>query len=197
MLDEKAQLFTLEGVAAASIMLIVIIYAIDATSMTPLTASTSSVHVEAELRAMGQDIFNILDYAEPGYRSKLKSDVVAWSWNPREYIWSGSNYTEKGTTNVTGNLTNITELFNATLIRQGTAHNLDFVFLYPGADNKTYPVKIKVIFNGDPSNNAVIVSRKIVLHDSDNVNTDSTIKDIDSSSNFYNIVDIKLTLWRM
>ncbi|MBU4139532.1 MAG: hypothetical protein KJ729_06295 [Euryarchaeota archaeon] len=197
MFDDKAQLHTLEGVAAASIMLIVIIYAIDATSMTPLTASTSNVHVEAELQSMGRDIFNILDYAEPGYRSKLKSDIVAWTWNPKEYIWSGSNYTEKGTTNVTGNLTNITELFNATLIRQGTAHNLDFIFLYPDPDNKTYPVKIKVIFNGDPSNNAVIVSRKIVLQDSDNVNTDSTIKDIDPSSNFYNIVDIKLTLWRM
>ena len=196
MFDDKAQLFTLESVAAASIMLIVIIYAIDATSMTPLTASTSSVHVEAELRAMGQDIFNILDYAEPGYRSRLKMDIAAW--DGKEYIWSGSNYTIKGTTNVTGNLTNITELLNTTLIKQGTAHNLDVVFLSRRPDNTTYPVKIKIIFNGDPSNNAVIVSRKIVLQNSDiNTNNTRTIEDIDLSSNFYNIVDIKLTLWRM
>ena len=65
MFDDKAQLHTLEGVAASVILLIVIIYAIDATSMTPLTASTSSVHVESELQTLGQDIFNTLDYAEP------------------------------------------------------------------------------------------------------------------------------------
>jgi hypothetical protein len=196
MFDEKAQLHTLEGVAAASIMLIVIIYAIDATSMTPLTASTSSVHVEAELRAMGQDIFNILDYAEPGYISKLKMDIAAW--DGKEYIWSGSNYTVKGTANVTGNLTNITELLNATLIRKGTAHNLDVVFLSCRPDNTTYPVNVKIIFNGDPSNNAVIISRKIVLQDTDiNTNYSGPIEDIDPYSNFRNIVDIKLTLWRM
>lgn len=194
MFNEKAQLYTLEAVAAASIMLMVIIYAIDATSMTPLTASTSSVHVEAELIAMGQDIFNILDYAEPGYRSRLKMDIAAW--DGKEYIWSGSNYTIKGTTNVTGNITNITELLNATLIKQGIAHNLDLVFLSRRPDNTTYPVKVKIIFNGDPSNNAVIVSRKIALQNSDNVNP-RTIEDIDLSSNFYNIVDIKLVLWRM
>ncbi|MDP3103766.1 MAG: hypothetical protein Q8M95_04070 [Candidatus Methanoperedens sp.] len=196
MFDEKAQLYTLEAVAAVSIMLIVIIYAIDATSMTPLTASTSSVHVEAELRAMGHDIFNILDYAEPNYSSKLKMDIAAW--DGKEYIWSGSNYTIKGTTNVTGKLTNITELLNATLIKQGTAHNLDVVFLSRRPDNTTYPVKITIIFNGDPSNNAVIVSRKIVLQDSDlGSNYAGPIEDIDTNSNFRNIVDIKLTLWRM
>ncbi len=196
MFNEKAQLYTLEGVAAASIMLIVIIYAIDATSMTPLTASTSSVHVEAELRALGQDIFNILDYAEPGYRSKLKMDMVAW--DGKEYIWNGANYTVKGTTNVPSNLTNITEIFNSTLIKQGTAHNLDVTFLSRKPDNTTYPVKIKIIFNGDPSNNAVIVSRKIVLQDSDIIgNYSGPIEDIDPLSNFRNIVDLKLTLWRM
>lgn len=195
MFDEKAQLYTLEAVAAASIMLIVIIYAIDATSMTPLTASTSSVHVEAELIAMGHDIFNILDYAEPGYTSRLKMDIAAW--DGKEYIWSGSNYTVKGTTNVTGKLTNLTELLNVTLIKQGTAHNLDLVFLSRRPDNTTYPVKVKIIYNGDPSNNAVIVSRKIVLQNSDNLNPTNPIEDIDLSSNFYNIVDIKLTLWRM
>lgn len=196
MFNEKAQLYTLEGVAAASIMLIVIIYAIDATSMTPLTASTSSVHVEAELRALGQDVFNILDYAEPGYISKLKMDIVAW--DGKEYIWSGANYSVKGTTNVTGNLTNITELFNATLIKQGTAHNLDVTFISRRPDDTTYPAKIKIIFNGDPSNNAVIVSRKIVLQDSDLIsNYSGPIEDIDPLSNFRNIVDLKLTLWRM
>jgi len=191
MFDDKAQMHTLEGVAAATIMLLVIVYAIDATSMTPLTSSTANVHVETELQVLGQDILGALDYAEPGYNSMLKNDVL--TWNGSEYIWSGTNYTEKGgIVNLTNNLTNI---LNATLIGQGIAHNVEFTFL---TNNGTSYSTERMIYNGDPSENAVIVSRKIVLQ-----NTDFTppasypIHDIDPSTNLYNIVDVKLILWRM
>lgn len=191
MFDEKAQMHTLEGVASATIMLLVIVYAIDATSMTPLTSSTANVHVETELQALGQDILSALDYAEPGYNSKLKNDILGW--NGSEYIWSGTNYTEKGgTVNLTNNLTTI---LNATLIRQGIAHNVEMTYL---SDNGTSFSSQKMIYNGDPSNNAVIVSRKIVLQNSDfNPSSGYPIKDIDPSTNLYNIVDVKLILWRM
>lgn len=191
MFDEKAQMHTLEGVAAATIMLLVIVYAIDATSMTPLTSSTANVHVETELQVLGQDILSALDYAEPGYNSKLKNDIMGW--NGSENIWSGTNYTKKGgTTNLTNDLTII---LNATLVRQGIAHNVEMTYL---SDNGTSFSTQKMIYNGDPSNNAVIVSRKIVLQNSDfNPSSDYPIKDIDPSTNLYNIVDVKLILWRM
>jgi hypothetical protein len=190
MFDEKAQMHTLEGVAAATIMLLVIVYAIDATSMTPLTSSTANVHVETELQVLGQDILGALDYAEPGYNSKLKNDVLNWSGS--EYVWSGSDYIKKGgTANLTNNLSNI---LNATLISQGIAHNVELTFL---ADNGTSFSSQKMIYNGDPSNNAVIVSRKIVLQSSDTIYSGNPIKDIDPSTNLYNIVDVKLILWRM
>ena len=78
MFDEKGQLHTLEGVAAATILLLVIVYAIDATSMTPLTSSTSSLHVEYELRTLGQDVLNMMDYAEPGYNAAFKIGLLSW-----------------------------------------------------------------------------------------------------------------------
>ncbi|KCZ71765.1 hypothetical protein ANME2D_01820 [Candidatus Methanoperedens nitroreducens] len=201
MFDEKAQLHTLEGVAAAVIILLVIIYAIDATSMTPLTASTASVHVETELRALGQDILNTLDYAEPGHTSKLKNDILAW--NGSVYTWSGSNYTVRiGTDNLNNNLT---EIFRDTLVEQGIAHSVELTFI----DNSTLiPYTVNMIYNGDPSNNAVVVSRKFILQnigpidgedrpEGDSIDTHNPIKDIDPSTNLYNIVDIRLILWRM
>ncbi len=191
--DEKAQLHTLEGVAAATIMLLVIVYAIDATSMTPLTSSTANVHVEVELQLLGQDILSALDYAEPGYNSKLKNDISNWSGS--EYIWTATNYTKLSSGQITqNNLTNnLTEILKATLVRRGIAHNVVLTFI----DDTTFsPTSEYMIYNGDPSDNAVIVSRKLVLHNSDN--PDSTkIKDIDPSTNLYNIVDVKLVLWRM
>jgi hypothetical protein len=59
-----------------------------------------------------------------------------------------------------------------------------------------------MIYNGDPSDNAVIVSRKLTLHDGD-INTTKypgnplALEDIDPATNLFNIVEIRLTLWRM
>jgi len=191
MLDDKAQIHTLEGVAAATIMLLVIVYAIDATSMTPLTSSTANVHVETELQVLGQDILGALDYAEPGYNSNLKNDVL--EWNGKEYIWNGMKYMEKGNAsypqnNLTNNLTNI---LTSTLITQGIAHSVEITYL---KNNGNSLFTLRMIYNGNPSDNAVIVSRKIVLHDSDKP---IIFPDIDPSTDLYNIVDVKLILWRM
>ena len=193
--DEKGQMHTLEGVAAATIMLLVIVYAIDATSMTPLTSSTANVHVETELQVIGQDILGALDYAEPGYNSKLKNDVLVWSG--REYIWDGTNYMERGNASYSqNNLTNnLTKILKSTLVVQGIAHSVELTYL---AKNGTSLLTQKMIYNGNPSDNAVIVSRKIVLHNSDNSYNPGNIllTDIDPSD-LYNVVDVKLILWRM
>lgn len=196
--NDKAQLHTLEGVAAATTMLLVIVYAIDATSMTPLTSSTANLHVETEIALLGQDILGALDYAEPGYNSKLKNDLA--TWNGKTYIWNGTRYMENGNAsylqnNLTNNLTNI---LNPTLTAQGIAHNVELIFL---TDNGTsFSSALSMIYNGNPSDNAVIVSRKLTLHDGD-INTTkypgNPIEKIDPSTNLFNIVEIRLTLWRM
>ncbi|KAB2948513.1 MAG: hypothetical protein F9K14_00575 [Candidatus Methanoperedens sp.] len=186
---------TMEGVAAATIMLLVIVYAIDATSMTPLTSSTANVHVETELQVLGQDILGALDYAEPGYNSNLTNDILRW--NGKEYIWDGTNYMEKGNASYSqNNLTNnLTNNLKYTLIKQGIAHSVELTFL---RNDGTFLVTQKMIYNGNPSDNAVIVSRKIAIHNSDNPNaTNIQLTDIDPSTNLYNIVDVKLILWRM
>jgi len=196
MLDEKAQLHTLEGVAAATLILLVIIYAIDATSMTPLTSSTSNAHVQSELVALGQDILNTLDYEEPGYNSKLKNDILNWDGN--QYIWNGYDYILDGGTNYLNN-SNLSSILKKTLISQGIAHKVEIVYLINSSNNIITSAPDKMIDAGIPSNNAVIVSRKIVLQDTDCTGggcNSGKYLDIDPSTNLYNIVDIKLILWR-
>ncbi len=195
MLDEKAQLHTLEGVAAATIMLLVIVYAIEATSMTPLTSSTANVHVETELAVLGQDILNALDYAEPGYNSKLKNDIITWNGN--EYVWNGTKYAEKNNASASPLTSNLTIITNATLIGQGIAHNVELTYI-ANVSNITSPASSIMIYNGDPSENAVIISRKLVLQNTDfSPAANYPVKDIDPSTNLYNVVEVKLTLWRM
>jgi len=200
MSNEKAQMYTLEGMIAAAIMILIMVYTIEATSLTPLTSSTANVHVESELQAVGQDILEVLDYNEPGYDSRLKGDVSVWKG--REYTWNGTKYMESGNSTYSqNNLTNnLTEILSAILVRQGIAHNVEITFLVLNTDNSTSSSNSRMIYNGDPSNNAVMVFRKLVLHDGDVNNTkfpNNPIGDIDPSTNLYNIVDVKLVLWRM
>ena len=203
MFDEKAQLHTLEGVAAATIMLTVIIYAIDATSMTPLTSSTANEHVETELAILGQDILNTLDYAEPGDSSKLKKDFAKIdNWITKEYVWDGAKYVETvDSMNLLRN-SSLADVLNVTVASRGIAHNVEITYLRT-VDNVTSPYSTRFIYNGDPSNNAVILSRKIVLHNTDCAGDDGCeddeerpINDIDPSTDLYNIIDVKLILWR-
>jgi len=194
MFDEKAQLHTLEGVSAAAIMLLILLYAIEATSLTPLTSSTANVHVESELQIMGQDILSALDYAEPGYDSRLKSDVS--NWNGSEFSWNGTYYVDISKKNLSNNMTGI---FEKVLVNWGIAHNVELKYLTI-SENQTSTASSTMIYNGDPSNNAIIVSRKIVLQNG-NINASNfpsnPIPDIDPSTNLYNIVDVKIILWRM
>lgn len=196
MFDDKAQLHTLEGVAAATLILLVIIYAIDATSMTPLTSSTASVHMESELRSLGRGILDTLDYAEPGYNSKLKNDISGW--NGTQYIWNGGKYVNSADSQ--DNLTNnMTVVLRSVLVNDSIAHNVELTYLTI-LDNVTIPVDLNMIYNGEPSDNAVIVSRKLVLHDGDinvTADPDNPISDIDTSTALWNIVDVKIILWRL
>ncbi len=193
MLDEKAQMHTLEGVAAATIMLLVIVYAMDATTLTPVSSSTASVHMVTELQTLGQDILSALDYAEPGYNSKLKNDIM--TWDGTEYTWNGTKYVEsRNATNILSN--NLAQILNASLVSRGIAHNVEINFLRDSGTSLDHD-NWKIIYNGDPSNNAVIISRKIVLQNSDfNPDENYPVEDIDFSTNLYNIVDVKLILWR-
>ena len=193
MLDEKAQMHTLEGVAAATIMLLVIVYAMDATTLTPVSSSTASVHMVTELQTLGQDILSALDYAEPGYNSKLKNDIM--TWDGTEYTWNGTKYVDSGNaTNILPN--NLTQILNASLVSRGIAHNVEINFLRDNGTSLDHD-NWKMIYNGDPSNNAVIISRKIVLQNSDfNPDANYPVEDIDFSTNLFNIVDVKLILWR-
>jgi hypothetical protein len=197
MFDEKAQLHTLEGVAAATLILLVIIYAIDATSITPLTTSTSNAHVESELMTMGQDILNTLDYEEPGYNSQLKIDILNWSGY--QYVWTGNDYIENGGYYPLNN-SSLAQNLKLTLVSQGIAHRVDVVYLLTNTNNITGTSAPETMINaGEPSDNAVVISRKIVLQntDKDNPLNNSQIRDIDTTSNLYNIVDIRLILWRI
>ncbi|MDG6244207.1 MAG: hypothetical protein QCH31_07425 [Methanolobus sp.] len=187
---------TLEAVMAALIMIGVIVFAVEATSLTPLTSSTANAHIEAQLQTMGQDMLNVLSYAPYGHESPLKDDIK--NWDGREYVWNGTAYQSRDSDNIALADSSLKDMLLFIAIPRGIAHNVHFTWI----DTNGITIGRPYIYNGDPSDNAVIISKKVVLSDKEIGNSSSFfintgIPDADTNSGFYNIVNVRMTLWRM
>ncbi len=184
--NEKAQLYTMEGIASAMLLVLVIIFVLKAAPMTASTASASHRQMESQLITVGQDLLTVLDYkTEYEQYSKLKQAIISWKGGR----FDGQN--EVRPTETKALATTLSE----TLGRSGIVYNLEVFF------NTESGIGSLVLFwNGRPSDSAVIVSRKIILHDEDMITNPTLggfITDRDSNSVFYNVLDVRLTLWRM
>lgn len=194
--DSLGQMHTLEAVTATMIMVSVIVFTVQATSLTPLTSSTANAHIEAQMQTMGQDMLNVLDHASSGDTSPIRQDII--SWNGEEYSWNGTAYCSVTTTDYTLLNSSTEGILKEIAVPRGIAHNVLFSYI----DSSGLPQGTAYIYNGDPSDNAVSISRKVLLsnHDISDPATflaNTGIPDSDPSSDFYNIVDVRLTLWRM
>ena len=186
---------TLEAIMATTIMIAVLVFAVQATALTPLTSSTANAHIESQIHTLGQDMLTVLDHSAYGTNSALKDQII--EWNGDEYVWTATSYCSR--TNSSDILAGpLTEMLELVVIENGIAHNIEFTFNTETGSSQTIPL----IYNGDPSDNAVIISRKVLISNTDiedavTFASDTGIFDMDSSTDYYNIIDVKLTMWRM
>ncbi|MEM2924488.1 MAG: hypothetical protein QXJ68_02215 [Methanocellales archaeon] len=183
-LNESGQLYTLEALAAASLILAALLFITKATPLTPLTSSASNQQIEFYLAMLGQDLLTTSNYSpDPlNISSPLKSNILNWT-GTRENNLQGKL-----------NLSEFEKLLISTLSNRGIAYDLEIIYINT---SKWDLATGAIIWNGEPSDNAVTVYESVVIYDSDKINKNNPIKDIDSTSDFYNLVLVKLTLWRM
>ncbi|WMW21555.1 hypothetical protein RE476_09160 [Methanolobus mangrovi] len=191
--DSCAQLHTLEALMALIIITGIIIFTVQATSLTPLTSSTANAHIEAQLQTLAQDMLTVLDHSQSGHNSSLKEDIL--NWDGDEYAWNSTAYHSELNNTLTSSST---EILKSVIVPKGIAHNVEFAVINDAGAVMTLPY----IYNGEPSDNAVTVSRRILLSNSDISNSSqfqsyTGIADADTSTDFYNLIDVKMTLWRM
>lgn len=207
-IQNSGQMHTLEGFGAAVLLFLVLIFAAQATSITPLTSSAANQHVEAQLQFYGQDILAAMDYKEDASTmTTLKSAIV--TWNGSAYNWNGSAYVMSGNTEY--KMDNLfTRTLRSALVQRSIAHNVEIGHIDNTTWNTTPRYVLKqctssgtggMLCSGMPSDNAVIVSRIVVLHDEDVSSTEfynnTGIGDLDGTTNFYNVINIRMVLWRM
>lgn len=215
--DNKGQIHTLEGLMASIIMLLVLVMVINNTAVTPLSSSTTNKHVQLELMNMGEDLLASLDYTHDPTtcpNTPLKEAIL--EWNGDQFVWNGKYFKDVSPPNAIYtdmNNTTFAETLNSTFSQLGIAYDVEIVYF----TNGTNAIAKKMIWNGDPSDNSVTVTRMVMFHDDDKMNIvgpiggntpcvfspnpngipDADKDTIPGAKGFYNIVYVRLTLWRM
>jgi hypothetical protein len=205
-LGDKGQIQTVEAITAAIIMLSVLVLVIQATSVTPLTASFTNQHIKLELQNIGTDLLTTLDETpsannyDPNTYSMLKMSVLNWMnfYHYDYFAWSNDADKYKSLTDYTNPQldTPLGEYLSYLLKYYGIAYNVEVRYSYVDALGQVNVKNAKMIWNGDPSENSVTVSRIVVLHDLDSSDM-SVIPDFSPTTSLYNVVEVKLTLWVM
>lgn len=196
--SNRAQAHTLEGIAAAILVLASVIFALQVTAVTPLTASTASQHIENQQKGAATGLLVTADE-----RGALREMVLYWN--------------ESGTTfhNISGNEsfyttrnppTEFGELLEETFAEQGIAYNVNLRFLTTDGDQR----ERSLVYLGKPSDHSVTVHASVPIYDDDHIldadrtENSTTVSeatfyapDVSPESHLYNVIEVEVILWRM
>ena len=192
----RGQIYTLEAVIAAVLLVSSLVFALQVTAVTPLSASTSNQHIENQQRASASGVLTAAEEA-----GALKNAVLYWDNSTEQYHDAGQlgYYTSDYPPNEFGNIT------ERAFAGRGLAVN---VRIYPYANSTD---TTRLVYRGEPSDNAVSASRTVTIYNDDNLtappsnqtvvadadNFDEAVPGDSGGSGVYNVVRVEVTVWRM
>jgi hypothetical protein len=195
--DTRGQAHTLEGVVSSLILLSAVVFALEMTAVTPLSASTSSQHIENQQEATARGV--LASAAETG---ALERAVLSWN-DSNEQFYNTSDlgyFTSDPPPNDLG------DMFDRSFNRKGVAYN---VYLhYQDGDGSMDSQRF--VYQGRPSDNAVQATWTLTLFENDPIHdheeTPTSVEVSDESTYFapaasdgavYNVVRVEVIVWRI
>lgn len=192
----RAQVHTLEAVVGAFLLLASITFAIQMTAVTPLSASTSSQHVENQLQASAEGVL-----ADAVESNELEPALLYWDETRFQFhnTSGDSYYRSKSPPNEFGRT--LERAFDS----RGIAYNV-YLQYYAGNGRQSD----RMVYRGSPSENAVRATRTVLLVDDetllDETKSDTNIlinesnyfaPDMAPNSSVYNVVTVEVVAWRI
>ncbi|WP_123623449.1 hypothetical protein [Halorubrum sp. CSM-61] len=207
----RAQAHTLEAFAAAILLVAGLTFALQATAVTPLSASTSNQHIENQQRAVATDL--LATSAENG---DLRDAML--HWNPENETFASSHpefeyYTRAaGPNGFAAALGGFGESLNRSLVDRRIAVNVDL--RHYNTTDRTERETTSLIHMGSPSNNAVSATRTVALSADANLTApgyeESTLRGLadgtdtgefyaneTGSGPLFTYVEVRIVVWRM
>jgi len=193
---DRGQSYTLESIAAGVLVLSAVVFAIQATAVTPLSVSTASQHVENQQREVADTLL-----AQAATNGTLRSAVLYWNPDNRTFVnATAEGYLGRTPDNVFGN--QLSRVF---------ADSDVAINVYVGYDTPSGPKRQTMVYQGTPSDNAVSASRPVVLMDEDELRgpyanetlngTNATdafyAPDVAPNGSVYNVAEVRIVAWRI
>jgi hypothetical protein len=191
----RGQAHTLEAIVASLVLLTGLIFALQMTAVTPLSASTSSQHIENQQQAISDGLL-----ATAAERNALKPALLYWNNSSAQYHNASETglgvYASTPPDNTFGGM--LERVFDD----RGIAYN---VYIRFRGDRSRSP--IIYLYNGRPSDNAVSASYTVTLTDDDHLyDTDGTQNETtlseasgfpvpDRGTHVYDTVRVEVVSW--
>ena len=192
----RGQAHTLEAVIGAVLLVSSLVFALQATAVTPLSASTSNQHIENQQRASAAGVLTAAQEA-----GALQEAVLYWNDSEAEFHDAEQErdyYTNGDPPNEFGNITE--RAFEG----RGLAVNVE-IYSEPGDDDPQ-----RMVYRGAPSDNAVSASRTVTIYNGSELTAPGTSTTVENANTFnetvpydgaggnvYNVVRVEVTVWRM
>ena len=208
--DDRGQAHTLEAFVAAILLVAGLTFALQATAVTPLSASTSNQHIENQQRAAATGLLET-----SAANGDLRDAVLDWhpgnatvdpgfdpSTEERAY------YTQGGPPNAFGDALDRTFLDRRIAFNVYVQYHVD-----PVTADETPVKRQRMVDMGTPSDNAVTASRSIAVSNDTTLTADGfedrTLEAVaaDPDAEFYappvddgptyNVLEVYIVVWRM
>ena len=173
---DRGQGYTLEAVVAGMLLVGSLLFALQVTAVTPLSASTSSQHIENQQEAVAAGVLSTA--ADDG---SLEAAVLRW--NPTDTNGDGEGqFHGAPTLSYYRGSANVTDFELGRQLRQayegrGIVFNLHAVYLVDTDDDGDVDstARQRIVYRGEPSDNAVTASRTVTLFDDDVLYNDTDL----------------------
>jgi len=188
----RGQAHTLEGVGAALVVILAVAFTLQATAVTPLTASTASQHIETQHERAASGLLSTA--REDGSLSATlrywnASNASFWNSGERGYYVGAAPNTEFGDA--------LTDAFGNRTI----AYNVNAYYVTEDGDRR----RRRVVFQGEPSADAVAATRTVTLYDRQRVTGSPSEPTLENATYFgpnapgpvYAVVDVEVVVWRI
>lgn len=194
----RGQVHTLEAFTAALLVVSGVLFAMQSTAVTPLTASTSNQHIENQQQAAAADLL-----ATAAERGSLRPALTFWDADERAFVDASDRgfYSNGGPPNEFGRALN--ETFGEVGGSDGrVAYNVYVRYRLPGdsTDSKT------MVYMGSPSDNAASATRTVAVYDDTPVSgpagetaeeADLYAPDAAPDAALYNVMEVRIVVWQM
>jgi hypothetical protein len=193
---DRGQAHTLEGFVAALVVASGVVFALNATAVTPLTASTSNQHIENQQLATAEDLL-----AAEAANGTLRGAVLYWNRSRGAFRDSGPRgvYPNGGPPTAFGGALN--ETFGADRIA------FDVEVRYRTVNDTRGSARM--VDMGNPTDNAVAATRTVaVFDDAPIAGGTGNVSAAASSGEFYapdaapdgplfNVLEVRIVVWRI